>query len=371
MAGTGFASWDAVLARRFALLFVLIFSSAGPLFAQTTVAELNDAGWKAFRDGNARRALSLFDEALTMRPNDPVLLVGSGSALHVEGKHREAMARLQRAIELRPDFKQASELLGYIAFDEGDVALAIKTYEAALKHAPDDPALLNTLNGWKRETDSHKTFEETRYDRFRVMFEGRAEQSLATQATGILNSAFRRIGEKLGNYPTTTIVAVLYTEQQFRDITRAPEWAGGQYDGRIRIPAAGASLDPELFERILVHELTHAVLDAVARRRVPTWLNEGLAQYFEGSDPEEARRRMKAVGGTIPLQALERGFGRLNALQAQVAYDESLLATHVMLDRPGFGWHVLLSRLANGQSFSEAIPNFGFSYEDLEAGFKP
>ena len=368
--GTGLAPSDVVLAQRLAFVLVLTVFSAGPLRAQATIVELNDAGWKALHDGNTRRALSLFDEALTMRPNDPVLLVGAGSALHAERRQREAMARLQRAIELRPDLKQASVLLGHIAFDEGDVALAIRTYENALKHAPGDPVLLTTLTGWKRETDAHRTFEETRYDRFRVMFEGRAEESLATQATGILSSAFRRIGEKLGSYPAATIVTVLYTEQQFRDITRAPDWSGAQYDGRIRIPAAGASRNPELFEHILVHELTHAVLDAIAGRPVPTWLNEGLAQYFDGSDPDEARRRLKAIGRTIPLKALERGFGHLDALQAQIAYDESLLATHVMLDRPGFGWHVLLSRLANGQSFGEAIPNFGFSYEDLEAGFK-
>jgi hypothetical protein len=36
----------------------------------------------------------------------------------------------------------------------------------ALKHAPDDPVLRSTLNGWTRETDAHQ-FEEARYDRFR------------------------------------------------------------------------------------------------------------------------------------------------------------------------------------------------------------
>ncbi len=103
---------------------------------------------------------------------------------------------------------------------------------------------------------------------------------------------------------------------------------------------------------------------------MPSWLNEGLAQHFEGADTEAARRRLKAVGRTMPLRALERGFGKFDALQAQVAYDESLLAVGVLLDRPGFGWHVLFSRLAGGQTFAEAIPNFGFSYEDLEAAFK-
>ena len=350
------------------ILFLVVSSVA--VFAQSTVAELNDAGWKALQGGNGRRALALFNEALTLRPNDPVLLAGAGAALQAEGRPRDAMTRLQKAVGLRPDLKVASVLLGEIAFAEGNAPLAIKTYEAALQHSPGDAALLARLAEWKKETDVHRSFEEERYDRFRVMFEGRAEQTTAAQAVAILNRAFWRIGEKLGSYPPDTIVTVLYTEQQFRDITRAPEWSGGQYDGLIRIPVAGASQKPDLFERVLVHELAHAMIDAIGGPHVPAWLNEGLAQYFEGSDPAAARRRMKALSQHIPLRQLERGFGRLDAMQAQIAYDESLLAVAVMLDRPGFGWHVLLSRLANGQTFAQAIPNFGFSYDDLEAGFK-
>jgi tetratricopeptide (TPR) repeat protein len=355
--------------RRVAFILFLLLASAAPLHAQSSVAELNEAGWKALSEGNGRRAASIFNEALTLRPNDPVLLTGAGAALRAEGRQSDAMARLKRAVTLRPNLRLASELLGQIAFEEGDVALAIETYQEALTHAPGDPVLVSRLAEWKRETEAHSAFEEQRYDRFRVMFEGRAEQATAAEAVAVLNRAFWRIGEKLGSYPSGTIVTVLYTEQQFRDITRAPEWSGGQYDGRIRIPAAGVSRKPELFERVLVHELTHAMIDAIAGRRVPAWLHEGLAEYFEGADPAAARRRLAAAGRTIPLRALERSFARLDGFEAQIAYDESLLAVSVMLDRPGFGWHVLLSRLAGGESFAEAIPNFGFSYEDLEAGF--
>ncbi|HUC76090.1 MAG TPA: tetratricopeptide repeat protein [Vicinamibacterales bacterium] len=341
-----------------------------PVHAQSTVAELNDAGWKALRDGNGRKAETLFAEALALRPDDAVLMFGAGAAAHVEGHQRDAMARLQRALEVNPRLTPASQLLGRIAYGEGDVDLAIRTYEQALKMTPNNAAMARELEAWRKETSVHSTFEARKYDRFRVMFEGRAEESLALQATTILDSAFRRIGDTLGEYPSETIVAVLYTEKQFRDITRAPQWSGALYDGRIRVPAAGASQEPALFARVLTHELTHAVIaNIVPPRTCPTWLNEGLAQHFEGADPEAARRRMKTLGGRIPLKDLSNGFMSMNAAMARVAYDESLLAVEVMFDRPGFGWTRLLHRLADGQTFEQAIVNFGFSYADLEAPF--
>jgi tetratricopeptide (TPR) repeat protein len=355
--------------RRAATTCGLTVLSIVAIHAQSGVIELNEAGWKALHDGRGDRSAALFAEALTLRPNDPVLLLGAGAAAHAQGKQRDALTRLQRALVLDPRLTPASRLLGQIAYEEGEVALAIRTYEKALKYAPDDAALASDLEEWRRDADVHHTFEERRYDRFRVMFEGRAEDSLAAQATAVLNTAFWRIAGTLGEYPPGTIVAVLYTEKQFRDITRAPEWSGGQYDGRIRVPVAGASLTPELFERVLTHELTHAVIAGIVPGHVPTWLNEGLAQHFDGTDPQAARRRMKALGRSIPLKSLDRGFGRLSAIDAQVAYDESVLAVEVMFDRPGFGWTRLLHRLADGQSFADAIGSFGFSFADLEAGF--
>jgi peptidase MA superfamily protein/tetratricopeptide repeat protein len=349
------------------LCFLALFVVS--VHGQSHVNELNDAGWKALRDGYQDRAANLFAEALTLRPNDPVLLTGAGAAAHAQGKQKEALTSLQRALEVRPGLTEASILLGQIAFDEGDVDLAIRAYESALKYAPDDEELASRLDVWRTEAKIHQSFNELRYERFRVLFEGHAEQSMAIQATDVFNSAFFSIANRLGEYPPNTIVAVLYTEQQFRDVTRAPVWAAGQYDGRIRIPVAGASQQPELFEKVLTHELTHAVVAGIAPSGVPTWLNEGLAQYFDGSDANAAQRRMKALGRSIPLKRLEASFAHLSTADAQVAYDESLLAVSVMADRPAFGWTRLLHQLSDGQSFDDAIGSFGFSYADLEAPF--
>lgn len=355
--------------RQATAVLCLVALCAVSVHAQSRVNELNDAGWKALRDGYQDRAARLFGEALTLRPNDPVLLTGAGAAAHAQGKQKEAMTSLQRALETRPGLTEASVLLGQIAFDEGEIDLAIRTYESALKYAPGDAELTRTLDQWRRDATVHQSFDELRYERFRVLFQGHAEQSLARQATDIFNSAFFSIANNLGEYPPNTIVAVLYTEQQFRDITRAPAWAGGEYDGRIRIPVAGASQQPEVFEKVLTHELTHAILTGIAANGVPAWLHEGLAQHFDGTDASAAARRMKALGRSVPLKQLEGSFGRLNAAEARVAYDESLLAVNVMAERPAFGWTRLLHQLDDGQSFEDAIRSFGFSYADLEAAF--
>ena len=354
--------------RATACLFVMAMGVAS-VDGQSRVNELNDAGWKALRDGYQDRAASLFAEALTLRPDDPVLLTGAGAAAHAQGKQKEAMASLQKALDVMPGLTPASLLLGQIAYDEGEVDRAIRTYEEALTHAPKNPDLTRTLEEWRREASVHKSFDELRYERFRVLFEGHAEQSLAAQATTVFNTEFFRIANTLGEYPPNTIVAVLYTEQQFRDVTRAPAWAGGQYDGRIRMPVAGASQQPELFEKVLTHELTHAIVAGIAPSGIPTWLNEGLAQYFDGTDVNSAARRMRALGRSIPLKNLKGGFGRLSAAEAQVAYDESLLAVSVIAERPAFGWTRLLHQLADGQSFDDVIGSYGFSYADLEAPF--
>jgi hypothetical protein len=345
-------------------LFVLNFAR---LHAQSTVAELNDAGWKMLQKGDAIHATRMFADALTQRPDEPALLFGASVSAHVQGRSTEAKTKLRRALEVNPRFTPASLLLGEIMYREGDLDHAIKAYETALTFAPGNTDLTSRLQAWHREADVHSTFIERRQDRFRVMFEGRTDTALATRTTEALTAAFWRIGQELRAYPSDPIQVILYTEKQFRDITRAPEWSDGLYDGRIRIPTAGAGRAPALFDSVLTHELTHAMLASLAPRGLPAWLHEGLAQHFEGSDVQAARRRLRAHGRRIPLEQLERGFTGLTTGGAIVAYDESLVAVNAIIERGAVSWTQVLYALAESDRPRETLRGLGVDYADLEA----
>ena len=292
---------DRCVAGRALAILVLTLSSAAPLFAQSSVVELNEAGWKALRNTDNDRAAALFNEALTLRPNDPVLLLGFGASAHALGKQQEAMKRLRRALELDPRLTIAARLLGRIAYAEGDAELAIRTYENALKHTPGDAELTGQLEAWRRDAEVHRSFEDRRFDRFRVMFEGHEEASLAAQATSVFNSAFWRIGEKLGEYPTNTIVTILYTEKQFRDITRAPEWSGGQYRRADPHPGRG-----RLTEARVVRARVDARVDACDCRRDRAGRHPGLAQRRSGPALRRFRYAGREPDGSRPTAAGSR-----------------------------------------------------------------
>lgn len=355
--------------RSCCVVVCLVVLNMAPLRAQSSVVELNQAGWKALEQGDPARAGRLFADALAMRPDEPVLLFGASVAARLQDRAAEARPKLLRALQVNPRFTPASLLLGEIQYREGDLDQAIKTYENALALSPGNPDLTARLQAWKQEADVHHDFIERRQDRFRVMFEGRTDAPLATRTTETLNTAFWRIGQELRAYPSNPIVVILYTEKQFRDITRAPEWSGGLYDGRIRVPTAGAARSPALFENVVVHELAHAMIASIAPRGVPAWLHEGLAQHFEGADVQAARRRLNAHGQRIPLEQIERSFSGLTTAGAVVAYDESLVAVNTIVGRANISWTQLLYALADSDRPAETLRGFGINYPELEASF--
>jgi hypothetical protein len=201
--------------------------------------------------------------------------------------------------------------------------------------------------------------------RFSIIFEGTTDSALADRALATLDAAYWRIGGAIGAYPASSITVTLYTDQQFRDLTGAPEWAGGVFDGRIRIPVKGVRQNLPEFDRVLVHELTHAMVSTLAPVGVPTWLHEGLASYFEPEDLASALRVLR-ITGPVPVEVLFQRFAGLNERQATAAYAESLVLADVLMRRTGGRMAIVLQSLGRGETLQESLQLIGVSLDDLE-----
>ena len=350
------------------LILVIVLAPVRRVVAQSAVSNPVEAGFQAIQNGDADAAASIFRSALTQSPKDSRLLFGAGVAAHLQGRERDAMSLLEQALKAEPRLTQAAGLLGEIAYHEGDLDLAIKTYERLLTYVPANLAVRDRLKQWRDEAALPQSSQSLKDDRFAIMFDGPVQEKLAARATTVLSAAFFRIGKALGSYPSAPINVILYSERQFRDITGAPEWSGGGFDGQVRMPVKGASQNLHEFDRVLTHELTHAVLKSLAPRNLPVWLNEGLAMYFEGRDGLLSGRRLASVHLYVPLAALRSSFTGLNADQAALAYEESNFATRALIDRAGLaGIGMLLQDLDAGQNFEDAMARLGFTFAEFEA----
>jgi hypothetical protein len=335
----------------FGILTLLVLFAQAP--KPTTADGWTAEGWRALRAGASEEAAADFAQALRLNGANPLALLGAGGAASARGRADEARLHLTRALREQPSLTAASLLLGEILYRATDLSGAIGVYEQALALAPGDARLTARLEAWRREAAVHDTFSTRIATHFNILFEGPADQPMAARVSEMLEAVYWQVGGAIGAYPKDILTVVLYSKEQFRDVTQSPSWAGGLYDGRIRVPVAGR-IDEKALRRVVAHEFTHAVVYSLAPRGVPQWLNEGLAILMErgGEAPPSA-----PAGGDVPaLAKLEGSFARLSPDEARTAYATSGAAAQALLDRAGpMVIFNLLTNLGNGMKFEDAF----------------
>ena len=330
---------------------------------------LEQDGFAALKAGDGPKATQLFAEAIKLDPKNAIVRFGAGVAEFLQRHDPEAKAHLEQALLLDPSFSQARAQLGQVYKRQGDVNEAIRLYEIVATELPNDPGVRDTLDRWKRERDLHDNMRMQVGDHFTVSFQGPADAALAEQALESLNRAFWRICDTFSLYPDRPIPVILYSAEQFSDITRSPKWAAAAFDGAIRVPMKGAGDKGEDLDRVLAHEFTHALIRSVASRGLPTWLNEGLASVMEREDLGWADTVLSKVPTAPSLTVLSAPFAKLSDRDATIAYAMSTVAAKRLLDEAG-GAAVanLLRDLGNGVDFETAFLHRTLrSFEDFQA----
>jgi tetratricopeptide (TPR) repeat protein len=325
-----------------AVLILLGALVAAPAFAQTSpkAAMLEQAAWAALDARRVQEAADAFTEAIAF----------------LQRRDADAKQALEYALQLDPQFSRARAQLAHVIRRMGDLLGAIREYERVVSELPNDKAARETLERWQRELELHDRMRQEVGDHFIVSFEGPPDSALGAQAVEALERAYWRVCDLLGAFPTAPIPVILYSNEQFRDITRSPPWAAGVYDGKIRLPVRGAAADAKEFERVLGHEFVHALVRSFSERAVPGWLNEGLATALEDDGIEWAQKQIEKHTELPTLETLQTSFGRLSGTQAQAAYATSALAVRRLLDEVGgTAMANLLRDVGDGIEFEKAF----------------
>jgi len=137
---------------------------------------------------------------------------------------------------------------------------------------------------------------------FSVKISGPALARTGEAVVNVLEDAYVKVCGAMGVNPDGKIPVVLYTDREFHDTTGLPPWVGGAYNGTLHLPMAGADIQNPLVKKVIVHEFVHAFNFQVSKGRCPTWLDEGLAQYFEAPRPpvDAAFLLRTSAAGNLP-----------------------------------------------------------------------
>ncbi|HUJ19800.1 MAG TPA: tetratricopeptide repeat protein [Nitrospirota bacterium] len=372
--GTGTHRFLALLAASFVL-----FAAPEPAFpesaAQNTYIRCVKNGHQQMKAGDYQAARDAFREALQYIDDDAAAHLGLGLAYFHLGDDTGAERELTRAAGISPNSWETYQWLGEVHYRQDNLEEAAQDWERAAELNPSSSEVRARLERIRREHQTEKDFNRDVTSHFLVKYEGREKIEAGKIVLRILEDAYGEVGRGLAYYPDREIQVILYSSQQFQEVTDAPGWSGGIFDGKIRIPIGGIEKETPGLRKLLFHEYTHAVVRSIVPR-CPTWINEGLAQYFEGREIDahqrEIMRRMAQSGKLPSLSDLEGSFMSLNNDQAFYAYLFSLSSIRYAVDTFGmYRVKMVLEQLGSGADTGKAIDKaLMISYEEFDRGWK-
>jgi tetratricopeptide (TPR) repeat protein len=315
------------------------------------------AGRQESDQGNFPVAKHYYESALRYQPDNSTLLIYYAATLLRTGHAAEALPFAQHAVNIAPDSPDAYAMLGYVQFATDHTPEAIRSWKKSLSLRP-DATVKEYLAKAERELNAESDFSQRESRHFNLHFEGKdTSETFRRDLLATLDSQYDDLVRDLGYAPRNNIAVILYTQQAFFDVTRAPSWTGALNDGKLRIPISGVtSVTPQL-ARVLKHELTHSFVAEMSANRCPTWLNEGVAEMEEGKSSASSGHQLTqlfATGNEIPFNMLEGSFMSFSAPEAIVAYAESLAAAEYIRDAYGMTEFMRILELLSQGSSSEA-----------------
>lgn len=276
----------------------------------------------------------------------PDAYIGIGTAYYSLKRYEEARDYFERYLEGHDGFP-ARKALANIYYMRNDLDNA-RYHAGKGLELRDEEGLRSLYDKIGKDIEAQQDYIKDVSSHFDIYYDGYAQNESGREIIEILESAYSEVGQALGYFPSESISVIMYTNREFHDVTDAPSWSGGVYDGKIRIPVKGVDPDAIKVKKVLYHEYVHTLVYSITVH-CPAWLNEGLAEYFENGPSGKGKE-------VVPLDELERPFTRINPENVIRAYEVSRFAVTRLINKYGmYRIKTLLSELSPGAQFRDAF----------------
>jgi tetratricopeptide (TPR) repeat protein len=338
-----------------------------------------------FESGQSLMKLKQYDEAAArfelaraLNPEVPDYGILKGIALYLGKRYDEAAYELERSRQAVGDNVSILFYLGKVRYDSGDLPAALDVWERELALDPTNQSLRSMVEKGRKEMQVESGMGKGYRSMFVISYDEGTMSDLADDVLKTLESAYNRVGSDLNYYPSVRVPVILYTRKDYRNVTAGPEWSGGLYDGKVRLPIGGAAEINPMLRGVLTHEYTHVVVRELTKGNCPSWLNEGLAEVegrTEFNPPLLALETAAKSGKFLPFPSLEGSLLRLGGKDVRLAYEQSFSMVRYLIAT--YGWYKvkdLLVSLGEGKSIAAAISvvftDFGLDYIGLVQGWQ-
>jgi len=329
-------------------------------------------GLRLLKQKQYRKADENFVKALELYPDEAGFAMLRGICNYHLKKYDIARYELERAKAMAPESVDALYFLGLTLYETDNRQQAIDLWEDARRLAPGRKEIAEILAKARKEMAVESYMDKRHSSRFDLTYDPGVDTSFARAVLDVLEEAANQVGAELGHFPQVIIPVAIYKKSDFKAVTNAPDWSGGVFDGKIRVPFGKIREVTPAMRAILFHEYVHAVVYDITRGNCPLWLNEGIAEYFGRRlyDPRQSSTSKGLNSRNTDFRKLEKGFGNLSGADAEIAYMQSYSMVSYMATT--YGLHritLILSGLGKGMSLDEAIKSalgdYSLDYDGL------
>ena len=330
-----------------------------PAYKRKLAEEYASIGHTLLKQKRFDKADESFAKAIELYPDEGEYALLRGVCNYQWKKYDIARYELDRAKTLKPESVEALVYLGLVQFDTDNHDQAIELWEQALKLAPERKEIIELLAKGRKENGVESSMDRGHSSRFDLTYDPGVDTAFSLAVLDVLESAANQVGGELGLFPEARVPVGIYKRTDYKTVTNSPDWSGGVYDGKIRLPfGALKEISPEL-RSVLYHEYAHVVVFELTHGNCPLWLNEGIAEMFgrmQFSRPLIELEHAARKDALLDFRKLEGSFSKLSAADAALAYQQSYGMVNYMVST--FGWHQIkqiLTGLGSGLTIDQAV----------------